>query len=208
VITSGQLIAPYFEDRDLAGAPCAVLGTDDSIAYVEQAGGEIVDPRHEDFEVLVLGDDAGFAFREAMDAVLTRLIHRFDAGNPPTLVLPNPDLIFQRGADDYGFAVGSLAEMFERVLDERFPAVAPTFDRLGKPHPPIYHEALRRADGDNVVMLGDQLATDIAGANRAGLDSVFVPGGVSNLEAALSETDVHPDWVLRDLSPEDGPAET
>lgn len=207
VITSGQLITPFFEDQDLVGADCAVLGTDDSMTYVEQAGGEIVDPLDEDFDVLVLGDDAGFPFRESMDAVLTRLIHRFDADEPPVLVLPNPDLIFQRGADDYGFAVGTLAHMFERVLGERFPAVEPTFERLGKPHPPIYHEALRRADSDNVVMLGDQLATDIAGANRAGLDSVFVPGGVSNLAAALSETDVRPDWILRDLAPDADPAE-
>ena len=201
VITSGQLLEPYFEEHDLVGADCAVLGTGDSEAYVEQAGGRLVDVRHEDFDVLVLGDDAGFAFRESMDATLTRLIRRFDGDDPPTLVLPNPDLIYQQGPDAFGFAVGSLANMFETVLAERFPAVAPRFERLGKPHPPIYREALRRAESDNVAMLGDQLATDIDGANRAGLDSVFVPGGVTNLEAALSETDVHPDWVLRQLDP-------
>jgi len=202
VITSGQLLTPFFEDRDLTGADCAVLGTDDSVTYVERAGGEIVDVRTDEFDVLVMGDDAGFPFRESMDAALTRLIERFDADDPPVLVLPNPDLIFQRGPDNYGFAVGSLAEMIERVLGERFPSREPTFERLGKPHPPIYREALRRAGTDEVVMIGDQLATDIAGASTAGLDSVFVPGGVSTLEAALSGSEVRPDWVLRDLDPD------
>jgi 4-nitrophenyl phosphatase len=199
VLTSGALIDPYFEAHDLEGARCVVLGTDDSRAYVRRAGGELVDVRESEFDVLVLGDDAGFTFREAMDTTLTRLIHRFDADRPPELILPNPDLMYQQGPDTFGFAVGSMAGMFERVLGERFPSRTPTFARLGKPHEPIYEQACRQLGTDNVAMLGDQLATDIAGANRAGIDSVLVAGGVTNLETALADADVRPDFILHSL---------
>lgn len=196
VLTSGALIEPYFEAHDLEGARCVVLGPEDSETYVRRAGGELVDVREDDFDVLVLGDDAGFPFRETMDAALTQLIQRFDASDPPRLVLPNPDLIYQQGPQTFGFAVGSMADMFERVLAERYPSRRPTFARLGKPHGPIYEQACRQLGTDDVAMLGDQLATDIAGANRAGIDSVLVAGGVTNLETALADTDVRPDFIL------------
>ncbi len=202
VVTSGALVAPFFEEHGLAGERCVVLGTEDSKTYVERAGGEIVSPDSEEFQALVLGDDAGFPFRASMDAVLTHLIRRFDAGDSPELILPNPDLIYQQGPETFGFAVGSMAEMFERVFAERFPAVEPTFKRLGKPHTPIFAEAIRRIGTEQVAMLGDQLATDIAGANRAGIDSVFVPGGVTNLEASIADSEIRPDFILRGLEDE------
>lgn len=201
VLTSGQLLAPYARTHGLEGADAAVLGTADSRTYAERAELEIVDPRSTDFEVFILGDDAGFPFRETMDASLTRIIRRYDAGSSVRLVVPNPDLIYQRGAESFGLAVGAMAEMFETILAERFPEVRPTFDRLGKPHTPIYEEAVERAGSDHLAMIGDQLATDIAGANRAGLDSILVPGGVTNLEAALETSEVRPDYLMESIAP-------
>jgi HAD superfamily hydrolase (TIGR01450 family) len=198
VLTSGMLLEAYFEEHDLEQAPCLVLGTDDSKTYVERAGGRLVSVE-EDFEVVVFGDDAGFPFRPTMDALITRLIQTFDAGRSLDLVLPNPDLIYQQGPDRFGVACGSHAGMIERVLAERFPVQTPSFDRLGKPHPPIYREATRRVGSDSIAMLGDQLATDIRGANAAGIDSVLVAGGVSNLEFSLEDSDVQPDYVMHSL---------
>ena len=53
------------------------------------------------------------------------------------------------------------------------------FTRLGKPGPALFAEAERRAGTRDLVMLGDQLETDILGANRYGIDSVLVGGGVT-----------------------------
>ena len=39
IITSGTLLAGYFEKNGLRGAPCAVLGPPDSAAYVAQTRG-------------------------------------------------------------------------------------------------------------------------------------------------------------------------
>jgi ribonucleotide monophosphatase NagD (HAD superfamily) len=184
-----------------------VLGTEDSRTYARRAGLDLVDPHDADFEVFVLGDDAGFPFRETVDAAVTRIIRRYDAGDSVRLVVPNPDLIYQRGADSFGIAVGAMAEMFESILAERFPQIRPTFDRLGKPHTPIYEEAVERAGDDHLAVIGDQLGTDIAGANRAGLDSILVPGGVTNLEAALDSSEIRPDYVMESIAPSDSASE-
>ncbi len=44
IITSGLLLKPYFAMRGLAGTRCAVLGTADSVRYVEASGGRIMPP--------------------------------------------------------------------------------------------------------------------------------------------------------------------
>jgi HAD superfamily hydrolase (TIGR01459 family) len=50
----------------------------------------------------------------------------------------------------------------------------------GKPEPRIYRTCLRRLNLDpgRVVAIGDSLAHDVAGAQAAGLDSVFIAGGI------------------------------
>ncbi|WP_343347148.1 TIGR01459 family HAD-type hydrolase [Sphingomicrobium sp. XHP0239] len=53
----------------------------------------------------------------------------------------------------------------------------------GKPHRPIYEQALKLAGGPdpaNVVMVGDNPATDMLGAARMGMAGVLVGSGVSN----------------------------
>jgi len=51
---------------------------------------------------------------------------------------------------------------------------------IGKPSPLMFSIALGRADcrKEEAVMIGDQVDTDIAGASRAGIDSVLVTSGV------------------------------
>ena len=45
-----------------------------------------------------------------------------------------------------------------------------------KPHPPIFHEALRRAgvDAEDAVHVGDQLSSDVDGARRVGIKPVLL----------------------------------
>ena len=51
---------------------------------------------------------------------------------------------------------------------------------VGKPSPLMFKIALQRAgcDKEDAVMLGDQVDTDIAGATRAGIDSVLLTSGI------------------------------
>jgi HAD superfamily hydrolase (TIGR01459 family) len=201
VLTSGLLLTPHFAAQALIGARCAVLGPADSARYVEDAGGVVVPP-DETFDVLVIGDESGFPFIDWADAALSSLFASIDAGRDVHLVVPNPDLIYPGGGGGFGFAAGTIANMFEGALALRYPSRTDLrFVRLGKPNAPIFEDAVRRAGTTNAVMIGDQLETDIKGARAAGLDAVWVETGVT---AAIPEaTPVHlqPTWRMTGLEP-------
>ena len=200
VITSGSLIAPYFAAKGLGGARCIVLGPEDSVRYVAEAGGEVIPAADDaDPEVVAVCDESGFPFLETVDAVLTSIFRRLDAGNPLHLLLPNPDLIFPRGERSYGLTAGSIAMVLEAAMALRYPSGDyPRFVPLGKPHPPIFEEALRRGGSRSMVMIGDQLSTDIRGARDWGIDSALVPTGLTHIGGGdLGE--VYPTYVLPTL---------
>ncbi len=196
-ITSGQLLADHFTREGLAGARCVVLGPADSVAYVEGAGGRPVPPAA-DFDALVVADESGFPFLETVDAVLSALFRAFDAGRKVHLVCPNPDLVYP-SADGFGIASGSVAGMLEAALALRYPRRGLRFTRLGKPHRTIFEEALRRSGTRDMVMVGDQLETDIRGARAFGLDAVLAMTGVTEDVAGVDDA-VRPTYVLPSLS--------
>ena len=199
IITSGSLLTAHFAERGLVGARCVALGTADSATYVEAAGGVRV-PFGADFDALVIGDQAGFPFLEAADAVLSRLFAKIDAGDTPRLILPNPDLIYPDGAG-FGFASGTVAAMFESALALRYPDRPDLrFTRLGKPRAPMFAEARRRGGSDNMVMIGDTPETDIRGANDFGIASALIATGIGRADASkLPESD-RPRYLMRSLA--------
>jgi HAD superfamily hydrolase (TIGR01459 family) len=93
------------------------------------------------------------------------------------MLCANPDLVVERG-DERFHCAGAIADLYERMGGEVLYA--------GKPHQPIYDEAIAKAEGvlgrkvalSRVVAIGDSMRTDIVGAARAGIDSVFVTGGI------------------------------
>ncbi len=201
ILTSGMLLTAHFAAHGLAGRRCAVLGPADSVRYVEDAGGVVVRP-DEVFEVLVIGDESGFPFIEWADAALSSLIASLDAGRSVHLVVPNPDLIYPQGGGGFGFAAGTIADMFEGALALRYPARADLrFTRLGKPNTPIFEDAVRRAGTASVVMIGDQLETDIKGARAAGLDAVWIETGVTAEIPAATPPHLRPTWRMAGLLP-------
>lgn len=200
-ITSGSLLAGYFADHGLAGARSVVLGPEDSRRQVELAGGQVVPPA-DPFDVLVIGDESGFPFVETVDQVLTALIRKIDRGESVRLVLPNPDLIYPAAGGGFGIASGSVALMLEAALGVRYPGRPDLrFARLGKPHAPIFAEAVRLSGTREMVMIGDQLETDIRGANAFGLDSVLVDGGVTASSLDPLPAPLRPTYRLRSLAP-------
>ncbi len=199
IVTSGSLLAGYFAKNDLAGSRCVVLGPPDSARYVESAGGRVVSYT-DDFDTLVIGDQAGFPFLEAADTLLSALFHKIDAAHPVRLVLPNPDLIYPEG-DGFGFASGTVAQMFESALALRYPNRADLrFTRLGKPHPAIFQEAFRRGGTMDMVMIGDQIETDIKGANDFGIASALISAGVSTYDASRLPQPERPDYLIESLA--------
>jgi len=201
IITSGGLIKPYFSKHNLAGGRCVVLGPEDSKRYVVLAGGRIVSPS-EDFDVLVIGDEDGYPFIETVDHVMSTLFHKIDRGERVHLLLPNPDLIYPKAGRNIGITSGSIAQIFEAVLKQRYPQRSDLgFVRLGKPHGAIFEEAFRRCGHRNLVMIGDQPETDIRGANRAKIDSVLVRSSLTTSAEASLVDGLRPTYRLKSIKP-------
>lgn len=198
VITSGSLLSRYFAQHKLQGARTVVFGPQDSRRYIEQAGGVVIDPS-EELDVLAICDESMPDFVDSVDSILTAVVKAIDRGKRPHLLLPNPDLIYPKGKSGFGIAAASIGEMLERALALILPRDPPRFVRLGKPHPPLFEEAERRAGTRSMILLGDQIETDIRGARGYGIDAALVTTGVSRWDPASVPEDRRPTWILSGL---------
>ncbi len=201
ILTSGLLIREHFAASGLVGARCIVLGTQDSKAYVRDAGGEIVEPADDSAGVLVVADDSGFKFLETLNEATSAVLRRMERGEHTHLLLPNPDLVFPLRPGAFGITAGAMAAMIEAILKLRDPSGAQRFVALGKPYEPMFAAAAGRfpgVDRRRMVMIGDQLGTDILGAQRFGIDSVLVETGVAR-RAEIAGSEARPSYMLPGL---------
>lgn len=198
VINSASLLAAYFAANQLKGERVAVLGTRSSAAYVREAGGIVVDALREDFAALVVANQTEYPLLETLEAVLTTSLKRLDAGRSLHLVLTNPDLIYPKDGQGFGITAGSIALLLEQAIAARAGKGAPKFVGLGKPFAPIFEEAARRIGSRRLLMIGDQLETDIRGAKNFGIDSLLVGTGLTPEPLLFSpQIDPEPTYILR-----------
>jgi HAD superfamily hydrolase (TIGR01459 family) len=93
------------------------------------------------------------------------------------MICANPDIVIHRG-DTLIYCAGALARRYEELGGSVVYA--------GKPYTPIYDRTLTLAEQirgapvekRRVLAIGDGMRTDILGASRAGLDVLFVTGGI------------------------------
>lgn len=188
-VTSGSLIPLYMTENWVIGRRVCVLGTADSVEYVRMGGGDIVPlERGMDIDGIAVCDDAGFPFLAGMEWALSALVRAVEKDRDVMLLLPNPDLLYPKGDGELGFTAGAMAMLLEAGLARRFPHANLRFDRLGKPEPHLFTTGAEQLSLplDRVLMIGDQLETDIAGANAAGCDSALLAGTISRWDAETS----------------------
>ena len=87
------------------------------------------------------------------------------------MICTNPDLIVHRGSKKE-FCAGTLAEIFKELGGRVI--------YFGKPYPEIYKFCLK--DNENVLVIGDNIHTDIKGANNMNFDSLFITSGIHESE--------------------------
>ena len=203
VMTSGSLLPGYFRTHGLAGARTCVLGTEDSLAYVAEGGGvPIALAAGMELDALAICDDAGFPFLTGMELAASAVVRAMAAGRTPALILPNPDLVYPKGGGELGLTAGAMALVIEAVVARRFPARPLKFAHLGKPEPHLFQTAAERLGlpASRLVMIGDQLETDIAGARAAGLSAALLTG-VSRWTDARGVATVAPTHLLATIEP-------
>ena len=94
-------------------------------------------------------------------------------------VCTNPDLIVDRG-DVREFCAGSIAKIFEEIGGKVI--------YFGKPYPPVYNLSAN-INGKNVLCIGDNMNTDIKGANIQNFDNLLITSGIHKKE--LSSLNIH-----------------
>jgi len=200
IITSGSLLPAYFRDHGLRGARTCVLGTADSAAFVIEGGGEPVEVRRGmEIDAVAICDDSGTPFLAGIEIAFSAIARAIDDGRRPALVVPNPDLVYPKGAGEYGYTAGAMALLVEAALERRFPGAGLVFDRLGKPAPHLFAAGVARLglEAQRCVMVGDQLETDIAGARAAQL-SAALHAGVSRWKPGSAT--IEPTYLLESLA--------
>jgi HAD superfamily hydrolase (TIGR01459 family) len=101
------------------------------------------------------------------------------------LLCANPDIVVDVG-DRRMYCAGAIAEAYAEAGGQSF--------YYGKPHAPIYalarQEIAKRlgaeVSNDEILCVGDGIATDILGAMGENLDSIFVTGGLAAEETGTS----------------------
>lgn len=108
------------------------------------------------------------------------LLQKLRGRNLP-FICANPDIIVHIGEQEL-WCAGALARLYTELGGRTLIA--------GKPHAPIYAQALAQAaaarglqsaaqiDKSRVLIIGDGLPTDIKGADNQGFDALFIAGGI------------------------------
>ena len=89
------------------------------------------------------------------------------------MICTNPDLVVDRG-EVREFCAGTIAKIFEKLGGE--------VKYFGKPYPEIYEKAFNNLKGKKVICIGDNLNTDIKGANIQNFDSLLINSGIHKNE--------------------------
>ena len=113
------------------------------------------------------------------------------------LVCTNPDLIVHRGGEEE-YCAGKIAEIFESLGGKVV--------YFGKPHKEVYLSCLK--SDQKTLVIGDNLRTDIKGANNMNLDSIFITSGVHKsktidenlMDKLLAEHNVTANYFQKDLT--------
>ena len=75
------------------------------------------------------------------------------------------------------YCAGTIAQIFERIGGKVV--------YFGKPHKDIYNLCLKK--NERTLAIGDNLRTDIKGANNLNLDSIFITDGIHRSELGKIE---------------------
>jgi glycerol 3-phosphatase-2 len=186
VVTSGSALASFVREREGVGTTAFVIGSHSLMLELRHAGLELL---HGDAgrsaEIVAVGGHDGFNYEELR--IATQAVRRgarlYAAGRDATFPMP----------DGPWPGTGAVVASVEV-------AGGKTAITVGKPERFIFDIARSVLAGcRRVAIVGDNLAADISGGNRAGLTTILVLTGTTGGDE-LGDAEVSPDIVLPDLA--------
>lgn len=177
-MASAQYAAKHFKQRK-----AYYIGANGMKEALEESGFTITD-KIPDFVFVGLNKEMNY---HDYSKGLAHLLHGAN------LIGTNQDRILAK-PDGFEIGNGSIVAMFEYASKQESPKIA-------KPHAPILELCLE-ANGltkEDVILVGDNLETDISLGYNNGVETVFVESGVHKRED-IASLGIEPDHVISDLS--------
>lgn len=187
VLTASAAAASYLAAQErLAGRRTFVAGPQALRDELAEAGFRIVAADNaETAEIVVVGGHDRFDYAELLAAVRA---------------IVSGARLFATGRDPFVPTSSGREPATGAILAAIEAASGATATITGKPEPHMFATARHLlADCARVAVIGDNLASDIAGAKRAGLDAILVLSGATD-PGELDQAPVRPDLVIPTLA--------
>jgi HAD superfamily hydrolase (TIGR01459 family) len=182
IVSSGATARAELESRGPRGLPLYYIGPDKDLPLLSGLGLDFTGIEKAELVFCTgLVDDLTETTADYADRLAAMRARNL------TMLCANPDLVVHRGAQ-LCFCAGALARDYEKL--------GGSVIYYGKPYQPVYDAALKAAGNPpRPLAVGDGMFTDITGANRAGLDVLFIGDGVHG-EDVLPFTAGHLDQMF------------
>ena len=186
IVTSSQASAALLAERLPAGAPVLIVGARALSEEVAEVGLTPVWSADENPAAVVQGYSPDVGWRMLAEAAVAVRNGAYWVATNADSTLPSA-----RGPlPGNGSLVAALATALRHGPDEI----------VGKPHPRLHLESVRRIGAREPLVVGDRIDTDIEGARASGADSLLVLTGVSRPSDVLSaRPDARPTYLAEDL---------
>lgn len=188
VVSAGEVTWQNLKDRDNSVFPglegknkCYLINRGNDVSLLEGLDDiEVVQDIGEAEFILITGTDAPKKTLADYEPVL-----RQAATRRIPAICANPDEVTVFGRER-AMGPGAIAKKYQE-----FGGVS---HMVGKPYAPVFRHCINMFDGvipSRIVMVGDSLSHDVAGANAIDIDSVFITGGLhaAEFKADQSEED-------------------
>ncbi|MDQ4212859.1 HAD-IIA family hydrolase [Microbacterium capsulatum] len=190
VITSPQAAMRLLGGLVPAGSTILVVGGEGLVDEAQKAGFRVTRSADDAPAAVVQGFAPEVAWTDLAEAAYALQIPEDEGGIP--WIATNNDWTIPQAR---GIAPGN-----GTLVSAVHTAVGRLATVAGKPETPIFEEAVARFGARKPLFIGDRLDTDIAGAHRAGIDSVLVLTGIDRPKHVLAAPDgSRPTYILGDL---------
>ncbi len=186
VLTSAVAAASALAQRFVAGAPVLVVGAAALRAEVAAVGLTPVTSAEDKPVAVVQGYGPDVGWTHLAEACVAVRNGAWWVATNTDRTLPTP-----RGPLPGN---GALVAALATALDRRPDVV------VGKPEPGLFLAAAEQVGARRTLVVGDRLDTDIAGARRAGMDSMLVLTGVAaERDATAATPEQRPTYVAANM---------
>ena len=167
---------------------CFVIGSVQLKEYLNESG--IETPSHDMVESVLVGLDPSLTY-EKLKVALNALVK-----NDASLLALHANRLYKDEKGELSPSVGPVVKALEYGSQKEGKV-------FGKPSPEIYGEAMRKFnfEAEHCFMISDDPLSDLAGAKRLGMKTVFVTSGKykdKEILKGLGE-EFQPDWIHRSV---------